>query len=112
MLVEFLTSAGYCATGTESPGRAIRISEQSKPDVVLVDVCLPEMDGFELCRLIRASDDPPEILIMTGAPVEERYRRLAREHGAVDILQKPMDLDELSARIDQLSTEKQTVRNF
>ncbi|MFS0728108.1 response regulator transcription factor [Paenibacillus sp. 1P07SE] len=66
-------------------------------DLVLVDLMLPELDGYSLCRTIRKASDVPLIILSARAEDESKVRGL--ELGADDYMTKPFSLDELSARV-------------
>jgi DNA-binding response OmpR family regulator len=85
--------AGLARTGLE----AIALTRTREPDLVLLDVMLPEMDGFDVCRAVRASSSVP--IIMITARDEEVDRVLGLELGADDYVVKPFSLRELLARI-------------
>jgi two-component system, OmpR family, response regulator MprA len=87
---------------TASDGReAIRTLEATRPDVVLLDVLMPGLDGLEVCRRIRGSGDRTPVLMLTARDaVRERVAGL--EAGADDYLAKPFARDELIARLRAL----------
>ncbi|MGB9803739.1 diguanylate cyclase [Desulfofundulus sp.] len=106
--------AGYLTGGgmeviTASDGReALRIAEQQKPDLILLDVILPGMDGFEVCRVLKENPDlkdTPVVFITSHQGREERIRGL--ECGADDFLLKPVDKRELLIRTHSLIRRKQ-----
>ena len=71
--------------------------KQDVYDLVLVDLMLPEMDGFTLCKTIRKESDVPLLILSARAENESKIRGL--DIGADDYLTKPFSLEELSARI-------------
>ena len=90
---------------------ALRSDDEQRPDLVLSDIMMPEMDGEELCRRIKeddALDDLPVILITARAGEAERIRGL--ETYADDYLEKPFPLDELRIRIRNLIENRRTLR--
>ncbi|MEZ4699612.1 MAG: response regulator transcription factor [Rhodothermales bacterium] len=93
-----LRESGYnvrtAATGTEA---LVRVDEQA-PDLVLLDVMLPEMDGLEVCRRLRATH-PLLYIIMLTARTDELDRVVGLEVGADDYVTKPFSLQELVARV-------------
>jgi DNA-binding response OmpR family regulator len=93
-LVRGLTRAGY-ETGSVSTGMAAL--DWPVPDVVLLDLGLPDIDGVEVCRLLRQSSNAA--IIVVTARGEETDRVLALDEGADDYLVKPFGLSELLARI-------------
>jgi DNA-binding response OmpR family regulator len=93
-LVRGLTRAGY-ETGSVTTGKAAL--DWPVPDVVLLDLGLPDMDGVEVCRRLRQAGDAA--IIVVTARGEESDRVLALDEGADDYLIKPFGLQELLARI-------------
>jgi two-component system response regulator ResD len=76
---------------------ALELVEQEAPDIVILDIMMPEMDGYEACREIRKKSDVP--IIMLTAKREEFDRVLGLELGADDYVTKPFSPRELVARI-------------
>ena len=98
--VRYLERAGY-ATKEAGDGRtAKRLLEQEPPDLVVLDVMLPGVDGLELCRWIRARSELP--VIMLTARSEEADKVSGLDAGADDYLTKPFSANELLARIRSL----------
>ncbi|MDZ4699508.1 MAG: response regulator transcription factor [Rhodothermales bacterium] len=93
-----LRESGYnvrtAATGVEALARV----EEQAPDLVLLDVMLPEMDGLEVCRRLRSSH-PLLYIIMLTARADELDRVVGLEVGADDYVTKPFSLQELVARV-------------
>ncbi len=77
--------------------RALQLLETEDPDIVLLDLMLPEADGFELCRQIR--ERSPVAIIVVSARGGERDKVTALNMGADDYLTKPFSIEELLARI-------------
>ncbi len=105
-----LTDEGYVCTTTEDGEAALKAFQTSKPDFCILDVMMPKMDGFELCRRIRNIDAQIPIILLT-AKGEEIDRVVGLELGADDYIPKPFGTRELVARIkaitrriDQLET--------
>jgi DNA-binding response OmpR family regulator len=92
-----LSREGYRVSEASTGGEAIREVESASPDVVLLDVMLPEMSGFEVCRRIRRTSSVP--IIMLTAKDQESEKVLGLGLGADDYLTKPFSLHELYARI-------------
>ncbi len=76
---------------------ALRLAAQFKPDLILLDLMLPEVDGLEVCRALRKSSNAP--VIMITALGEETDRVVGLELGADDYVTKPFSVRELMARI-------------
>ena len=98
-LVEICLSKLGCRVVTcESPTRALEMLDQVSPDLVILDLMMPEMNGFELCRRIRERHRYMPILFLSGAcSLEERVQSLAV--GGDDFIRKPFEAAELSARV-------------
>ena len=103
MLVRGLTRAGY-ETGSVTTGMAAL--DWPVPDVVLLDLGLPDIDGVEVCRRLRQSCDAA--IIVVTARGEESDRVLALDEGADDYLIKPFGLSELLARIRAVQRRSST----
>jgi len=93
-LVRGLTRAGYEAASVQTGAAALR---PPLPDVVLLDLGLPDIDGVEVCRRLRAVSDLA--IIVVTARGEESDRVLALDQGADDCLVKPFGLAEVLARV-------------
>ena len=103
-LVErLLSSRGYLVETAENGELALESIAKSAPDVVLLDVQMPGLDGFEVCRRIK--NDPVTrlipVVLITGLS-DRRSRIEGMEAGADDFVNKPFDADELRARIRSL----------
>ncbi len=99
-LVYNLEKQGYLVA-TASDGKiAIDQARSFHPDLILLDVMLPVMDGFEVCRVIRQEMNTP--IIMLTARAEEIDRVVGLEVGADDYLSKPFSMRELLARVKAL----------
>lgn len=96
-VLEGLERAGFPATHIADGAGALAEVRASRPDFILLDLGLPDMDGTDLCRAIRALTATP--IIVVSARDEEIDRVLALELGADDYLVKPFGMRELVARI-------------
>ncbi|PKM47680.1 MAG: DNA-binding response regulator [Firmicutes bacterium HGW-Firmicutes-8] len=86
---------------------ALNQAATKKPDLIVLDIMLPEVDGFEVCRLLRANRDTSSIpIIMLSAKTEELDKILGLEIGADDYMTKPFSPRELVARIKARLREK------
>ena len=97
---EVLERAGFVVETAENGQIALQMFAEVQPDVVLLDVEMPELDGFEVCKRIRAQETLREtpIFIITGREDEEAVER-AYSLGATDFLNKPIGLTVLPHRI-------------
>src|SRR5213082_2776639 len=78
----------------------LRIAQEEQPDILLLDIMLPDMSGFELCRIIRRESTTP--ILMLTARAEEVDRVVGLELGADDYVTKPFSMRELIARVHAL----------
>jgi two-component system response regulator MprA len=96
-----LELAGYEVVLTESGAGALAEVSGSVPDAVVLDIGLPDIDGLEVCRLLRREGNRVPVLMLTARDaVSDRIDGL--DAGADDYLVKPFDIDELKARIRAL----------
>ena len=100
-LIEYnLTRHGYQAHVLGGSGGTLKLLEQSRPDLILLDVMLPEADGFELCRQIRRSSLLARTpVVFLTARSDEVDRVLGLELGGDDYMTKPFSPRELIARV-------------
>src|SRR3954471_20047936 len=100
LLAELLHAADYRIIFVTSGQEALHTAQQALPDLVLLDVMMPEIDGFEVCRQLR--DDPmlAEVPIIMMTTLDDRESRLrGLEAGADDFVIKSIDRIELRARV-------------
>jgi two-component system response regulator MprA len=96
-----LTLAGYDVRVTETGAGALSDVSSTVPDAVVLDIGLPDIDGLEVCRLLRREGNRVPILMLTARDaVADRIDGL--DAGADDYLVKPFDIDELKARLRAL----------
>ena len=93
----YLENAGYDVVEAEDGADALRKIELDKPDLVLLDIMMPILDGIEVCRQVRKHHDIP--IIMATAKDEDDDRVIGLEVGADDYVTKPFNNRELMARI-------------
>jgi putative nucleotidyltransferase with HDIG domain len=95
-----LINQGYTLQYAINGREAIDLARSMGPDVILLDVMMPEMDGYEVCRQLRADHKTAEIPILMLTALDDRDSRLRGiEAGADDFITKPYDRTELRARI-------------
>ena len=92
-----LTQENYSVTIASDGSEGLSLAQELNPDLILLDVMLPEIDGMELCKIIRRARDVP--IIMLTARSEEVDKVLGLEIGADDYITKPFSKHELLARI-------------
>src|SRR5437764_14020008 len=113
-LSTLLKERGYQINIATNGGQALQVLERIRPDLILLDIMMPEMDGFETCRRIKASTAWQEIpIIFLTAKTDTADIVRGFELGAVDYVAKPFNAHELLARvhthltIDRLNRENE-----
>ena len=97
MLAAALRHHGFEVTTAANGRDALSAVDDQSPDLVVLDVMLPDLDGFEVCRRLRAGGDHTPVLFLTARDAtEDKVRGLTM--GGDDYLQKPFSLEELVAR--------------
>lgn len=94
-----LQDEGWTVAEAENGEQALATFAQAPADVVLIDIMLPDIDGFEVCRRLRTAGDRTPVLFLTARDAtEDKVRGLTL--GGDDYLQKPFSIDELVARAE------------
>ena len=88
---------GYTVDVVSDGESALKAAREKKPDLIILDIMLPVMDGFEVCRILRNESNVP--IIMLTAKAEEIDRIIGLEIGADDYITKPFSTRELLARV-------------
>ena len=94
---DYLKASGYDVVTTKDGAQGLSFFRREKPDLIVLDLMLPEMDGLDLCRAIRRESNVP--IIMLTARVEETDKLVGLELGADDYMTKPFSPRELVARV-------------
>jgi CheY-like chemotaxis protein len=103
LLSKILEMDGYKVTTALNGREAIQAAEAEMPDLAILDVMMPDMDGYELCRKLRQPPFDPKIpIVMLTAMSGEKDRQQALDAGANDVWNKPFDMDLFKRRIVQL----------
>jgi DNA-binding response OmpR family regulator len=97
-----LQTYGYEVVIARDGLEALQQEANARPDLVVLDVNLPALDGWEVCRRIKARRDVPVMLLTVRA--ERADIEYSRDAGADDHMPKPFDIAEFLARINQLAT--------
>ena len=109
-LVEFnLKQSGYAVSTAADGAEALKKARAQTPDLIVLDVMLPEMDGFEICKTLRLDAATAKVpIIMLTAKAAEIDRVLGLELGADDYLTKPFSPRELMLRVKKILARSQT----
>lgn len=98
MLCAALRHNGFEISAAENGREALAKIAEERPDLIVLDVMMPDLDGFEVCRRLRADNDHTPVLFLTARDsTEDKVRGLTL--GGDDYLEKPFSLDELVARV-------------
>ncbi|MGW8319205.1 MAG: response regulator transcription factor [Candidatus Promineifilaceae bacterium] len=95
-----LTYEGYTVGAAAEGKEGLEMARDDPPDLVLLDIMLPGIDGLEVCRRLRAASDVPILMLTAKESIEDRVAGL--DAGADDYLVKPFSFDELLARVRAL----------
>lgn len=109
LLEQYLSQEGFEVATAGDGQEALFIARQEKPDLIILDLMMPEMGGYEFMRAHNREADTPTIILT--AKLEENDKVLGLELGADDYVTKPFSIRELTARVRAVlrRTEKQTV---
>jgi two-component system OmpR family response regulator len=95
-----LRKEGYSAVTAVDGAEALDVARREKPDLILLDVMLPKLSGFEVCRILRQEMTVP--ILMLTAKTEEVDKIVGLEIGADDYMTKPFSMRELLARLSAI----------
>ena len=98
LLQMYLEKEGYAVTVASDGGQGLSKFRSIKPDLVLLDVMMPVMDGWAVCRAIRADSQTPIIMLTAKGETDDKVTGL--KSGADDYVTKPFEMKELLARIE------------
>ena len=97
LLQLYLEKEGYAVTVADDGSQGLTKFRAIKPDLVLLDVMMPVMDGWTVCRTIRAESQTPIIMLTAKSELDDKITGL--QNGADDYITKPFEMKELIARI-------------
>jgi len=98
-----LVHAGYDVTEAENGEDALSKVQEERPDLILLDVMMPGMDGFAVCEQLRQSPDTAGLpIIMLSARSDSRSRQEGRRVGATKYLTKPVEANKLLKHVEEV----------
>jgi signal transduction histidine kinase len=101
LLAQILTKRGYEVRAVLNGARALASVQASPPDLILLDIMMPEMDGYEVCQYLKANEETREIPVIFISALEDTEDKVkAFEVGGVDYVTKPFQLAEVLARVE------------
>ena len=98
LLQLYLEKEGYAVTLAEDGGQGLAKFRAIRPDIVLLDIMMPVMDGWTLCKTIRAESQTPVIMLTAKSETDDKITGL--KSGADDYITKPFEMREVLARIE------------
>ena len=103
---------GYVVYAAEDGGKGLELAKDRKPDLIILDIMLPVLDGYEVCKKLRVEGDRTPIIMLTVKD-KELDKVLGLELGADDYVTKPCSFAELTARVKALFRRTEdTIKNM
>src|SRR5882672_8797565 len=101
VLSKLLSDSGYRVRAVTSGARAIEAAERLPPDCILLDIAMPDMDGFETCLVLRSKPALQAVPVIFITAFDDQERKLAAfQAGGRDYVTKPFQAEEVLARVD------------
>lgn len=100
---ELMEEAGIRVFAADNGEQAIAIFEENFPDIVLCDIMMPEMDGYELLEIVR-DIHPGVFWYFVSGEMTEQIRQKARNLGAKDVIEKPLEPESIQKMISEYSS--------
>ena len=103
LLEKVLAIKGHVATSVNESAETIQVANSISPDLILLDLMMPEPNGFEVCKMLRADPNYSEIpIVIFSAMDDSESKEAAYAAGANDYLTKPVRMDDLAQTIEAL----------
>ena len=99
LLSQFLTLRGYRVRGAKDGPDALTLLKQEHPQLVILDVYMPGMNGVDVLRQLRANDYKGSVIALSASQDEQLLQEML-ELGSVDIMGKPVDLERLAMMVE------------
>jgi two-component system sensor histidine kinase/response regulator len=100
ILFDFLSDKGFKVLVAQEGNRAIQKAKYAKPDLILLDIMMPEIDGFETCEILKADAETRDIPVIFMTALTDTYNKVRGfQVGAADYITKPIQHEEVLARI-------------
>jgi len=110
LLEKILTVAGYRVTGVMDGIAALKAAHAEPPDLVLLDLIIPGIDGYGVCALLKREKTFRAPIVILSARTKEKDTRAAFDAGADAVLAKPIDRQALLAKVSELLTGRASSR--
>jgi twitching motility two-component system response regulator PilH len=102
IMVDALSKVGYEVLGAADGEEAVRLAIQECPDLILLDVILPKLNGYQVCRRVKSTPETAHIpVVMITSKAKSTDRHWGMEQGADDYIVKPFDTQDLLAIISR-----------
>ncbi len=102
LLQKIITRAGHEFVGYTNPKEFLDSYSQEKPDLVLLDIMMPEMDGWEVYKEIRKTNPGQKVALLTALDIPDTLKKGVKELGASDYIVKPFDPEALIKKIEEI----------
>ena len=105
VIVELLTLSGHRVDVAENGKIGLKLAGMNRYDLIITDVIMPELDGFDVLRALRESATDVAIIVMSGGSVKfnaDHLLRIAGHMGAVRVLRKPLDFTKLLNTVTEI----------
>ncbi|HBE18656.1 MAG TPA: adenylate/guanylate cyclase domain-containing response regulator [Cyanobacteria bacterium UBA11149] len=100
LLSKLLTEQGYNVGKALNGSLALKSAQAAPPDLILLDICMPEMDGYEVCQLLKSNPKTSQIPVIFLSALDEVFNKVkAFSVGGVDYITKPFQAEEVIARV-------------
>lgn len=100
LLCSLLTRKGFGVTVADSGVEALQMIKENAPDLILLDICMPQMDGYEVCQALKSNSDTKDIPVIFISALDEVLDKVkAFRVGGVDYITKPFHMAEVLARV-------------
>lgn len=109
LLTDALLKLGYTVRSVTSGRRALKTVKVKRPDVILLDIKMPEMDGYQVCRVLKSDESLRNIPVIFISALDDAFDKVtAFNSGGVDYITKPFQIEEVVARLEnQLTIQRQ-----
>ena len=104
-LTQALSQEGYNVISVENGRKAIEAAQAQYFDFIITDLFMPELDGWEVLKVVQQIQPPPRVIIIT-APSKEDTRRIAEERGAWAYVEKPYIIDMIKDLLERVKKER------
>ena len=96
-----LSERGYATESTLEPEKVVNLAEKGKPDLILLDIMMPKINGYQVCHSLRKNQSTHDIPVIFMSALDETEEKIKGfELGCVDYITKPFDLDEVMVRVN------------